>query len=140
MEAALSSALTVWTGIAKAAPTRGLAVGNHTGKYQLYAWDVPGGHVLRQLTDRPEGILSGYLAPDGCNVYYLDDNGGNEIGHFVRVPFEGGEPDDITPHLPPYSSWFICISLDGTCLGFMAANDTGFHIYCCDLGSRPRQQ
>ena len=117
--------------IAKSALTRGLAVGNQTGKYQLYAWDVPNGQ-LRQLTDRPEGILSGYLAPDGRSIYYLEDKGGNEIGHYVRVPFEGGEPEDITPQLTPYSSWSLDHSKDGTCLGFMAADNTGFHIFCCD--------
>ena len=83
---------------------------NQTGKNQLYAWDVLNGH-LRQLTDRPTGILSGYLSPDGCAVYYLNDTGGNEIGHYVRVPFEGGSPEDITPDLSPYSSWFIGVSL-----------------------------
>ncbi len=122
----------VWTEIAKSAPTRGLVVGNQTGKYQLYAWNVPSGE-LRQLTDRPEGVLSGYLAPDGRFIYYLEDEGGNEIGRFVRVPFEGGEPENIAPDLPPYSSWFLGGSKEGSRLGFMAANNAGFHIYCCDL-------
>ncbi len=122
----------VWTEVAKSAPTRGLAVSNQTGKYQLYAWDVPNGQ-LRQLTERPEGVFSGYLAPDGRHIYYLEDKDGNEIGHYVRVPFAGGEPEDVTPHLPSYSSWFLSSSKDGMRLGFMAANDAGFHIYYCDL-------
>jgi pimeloyl-ACP methyl ester carboxylesterase len=121
-----------WTEIAKSAPARGLAAGNQTGKYQLYAWDVPSGQ-LRQLTDRPEGVLSGYLSADGRHVYYLEDKGGNEIGHYVRVPFEGGEPEVITPSLPPYSSWYLGCASGGTHLGFLAANSAGFHVYCLDL-------
>src|SRR5437016_76526 len=91
------------TNLAAANPDRGLAVTNRSGRYQLYAWDVPTGD-LRQLTDSPTGVSSGYISPDGRYVYYLKDNQGNEIGHFVQVPFEGGEPVDVTPDLPPYSS------------------------------------
>ena len=86
----------VWTQIAPANPTRGLAVNNTSGKYQLYAWDVPSG-ALRQRTEKPTGMLSGTLSGDGRYVYYLDDERGNEIGHFVRIPFENGEAQDITP-------------------------------------------
>lgn len=91
----------LWTQLAKAAPDRGLAVSNKSGKYQLYAWEVSTGE-LRQLTDHPTGILFGWLAPDGRYVYYLDDKQGNEIGHYIRMPFEGGEPQDLTPDLPLY--------------------------------------
>lgn len=91
----------LWTQLAKAAPDRGLAVSNKSGKYQLYAWEVSTGE-LRQLTDRPTGISFGWLAPDGRYVYYLDDKQGNEIGHYIRMPFEGGEPQDLTPDLPLY--------------------------------------
>lgn len=51
------AAVILWTQLAKAAPTRGLAASNKSGVYQLYAWHVPTGK-LTQLTDRPEGILS----------------------------------------------------------------------------------
>ena len=56
--------------IAPANPTRGLAVGNATGTFQLYAWDIPAG-TLRQLTERPTGIISAELSGDGRYVYYL---------------------------------------------------------------------
>ena len=120
------------TQLAKAAPARGLAVSNRTGVYQLYAWDVPTG-TLTQLTHRPEGKTSGIISPDGRHVYCLDDDQGNEIGHYVRVPFEGGEPEDLTPDMPPYSSWTIGISHAGNLLGFTSADPEGFHLNCIDL-------
>lgn len=123
----------LWTQLAKAAPTRGLAASNRSGVYQLYAWDVPTGE-LTQLTDRPEGMLFGVLSPDGRYVYYLDDRLGNEIGHYVRVPFEGGEPQDVTPDMPPYASFGLTVSLAGNLIGFTLANPGGFHLYCIDLG------
>lgn len=120
------------TQLASAAPDRGLVVSNQSGKYQLYAWDVPTGN-LRQLTDRPTGLMIGSIAPDGRYVYYLDDQEGNEIGHFVRIPFEGGAPQDLTPDLPPYSSLF-CISQAGDQIGFAAADAEGFHITIIENG------
>jgi dipeptidyl aminopeptidase/acylaminoacyl peptidase len=118
----------VWTQIAPANPARGLAVNNTSGKYQLYAWDVPSGE-LRQLTDRPAGILFGALSGDGRYVYYHDDQQGNEIGHFARIPFENGAAQDLTPDLPPYSSFAFTSSGSGSDFGFMAADAEGFHIY-----------
>ena len=93
--------IVLWTQIAPANPARGLAVTNRSGKNQLYAWDVPTG-ALRQITNQPAGIQYGGISGDGRYIYYLDDEQGNEIGHFVRVPFENGEAEDLTPDLPPY--------------------------------------
>ena len=50
--------------LAEERPDRGLAVSNRSGRYQLYAWEVPTGE-LRQLTDRPEGVLFGFLDSHG---------------------------------------------------------------------------
>src|ERR687885_432903 len=123
----------LWTTIARNAPTAGLAVSNRSGVYQLYAWDVPTGD-LTQLTDRPEGILFGILSPDGRYVYYLDDRQGNEIGHFVRVPFAGGTPQDVTPTLPPYPPAGFAVSQAGNRMGLTVADPEGYHLYGLDLG------
>ena len=118
----------ILTQIAPTNRARGIAVTNRSGKNQLYAWDVPTGE-LRQLTDQPAGIMFGLLSGDGRYVYYLDDAQGNEIGHFVRIPFENGEAQDITPKLPPYSSLDFASSASGSHFGFMRADDDGFRIY-----------
>jgi dipeptidyl aminopeptidase/acylaminoacyl peptidase len=124
---------TLGTQIAKAAPERGMAASNLSGVFQLYAWDVATGE-LRQLTNRPEGQVFGALAPDGRFVYYLNDALGNEIGHFARLPYQGGDLEDLTPDLPPYSPVGISFSQAGNLIGLVAADQQGFHCYTLTLG------
>jgi dipeptidyl aminopeptidase/acylaminoacyl peptidase len=116
------------TQIARLAPIRGLAVSNRSGIHQLYAWDVPSGE-LRQLIDKPEGIIFGNISPDGAHVYFQRDEHGNEVGHWVRVPFSGGSPEDISPELPEYSSWGFGFSGDARNAVFLAVYDGIFHVY-----------
>jgi dipeptidyl aminopeptidase/acylaminoacyl peptidase len=121
------------TQIARAAPQRGLVTSNRSGVYQLCAWEVPSGE-LRPLTHRPEGVVSGWISPDGRYVYYHHDQRGNELGHVVRVPFEGGAPQDLTPDLPPYPTFGMYISRAGNMVAFPLADATGYHLCCLLLG------
>lgn len=131
------------TQLARANPVRGGAVSTASGTFQLYAWDVPSG-ALRQLTHRPTGVAIGALSGDGRHVYYLDDKQGNEIGHLVRIPFENGDPQDLTPDLPPYSCWVFASNGSGSHFGFTAADQDGFHAYSLEtkangeIGARRR--
>lgn len=118
--------------VAAASPTRGLVTSNVSGTVQLHAWDVAGGR-LRQLTRRPTGVGSGLLGPDGRFVYYHDDADGNEIGHFVRIPFEGGTPVSITPGLPPYPTFGLSVSGIGNRLGFVTASEGSYHLYVIEV-------
>ena len=120
-----------WAQQAHLAPERGLAVSNVSGVFQLCAWDLPTG-ALRQLTARPEGLMAGVISPDGRHVYYLDDARGDEIGHYVRVPFAGGATQDVTPDLAPYSSLGLTFSRSGNLLGMLVAYPDGFHLYVQD--------
>jgi len=120
--------------IAAQNPTRGLASSNKSGIYQLYAWDVPTGD-LTQLTHRAEGVSHGTLSPDGNYVYYHNDNKGNEVGHTVRVPFEGGQVEDITPDLPLYEVAGISFSHTGNTLGFTTITEDGFDVYCVKVSN-----
>lgn len=122
------------TQIARAAPQRGLVTSNRSGLYQLCAWEVPSGE-LRQLTHRPEGVLFGWISPDGRSVYYHHDQRGNELGHFVRVSSEGGAPQDLTPDLPPYPTFGMRINWAGNMVAFTLADATGYHLCCIPVGA-----
>lgn len=126
--------------IARLAPKRGLAVSNRSGVYQLYAWSVPTGELI-QLTHRSRGIVRGTISPDGVYIYYHNDQGRNEVGHAVRVSFEGGTPTDITPYLPLYEFTNFSFSHAGNRLGFTTITSNGFDVYCTDteLGDSPGQ-
>jgi dipeptidyl aminopeptidase/acylaminoacyl peptidase len=123
--------------LAAANPARGLVSTNRDGINQLYAWEAASGD-LRQLTFLPTGKPMGAISADGKWVYYHQDNGGNEIGHYVRVPFEGGEPQDITPDMPPYASFWFTQSRNGQVSGFLVAGAAGFEFYLIEDDSPPR--
>lgn len=118
--------------IARRNPERALVVSNESGIYQLYAWDAATGG-LRQLTDKPEGMALGSISPDGEHVYYIRDTHGNEVGHWVRVPFSGGPPEDISPDLPEYSSWGLSFGGDCKQITFLAVSDNIFSVYSAPL-------
>lgn len=118
----------LWADVAHQNPERGLVCTNKDGIYQLYAWDIPTGE-LRRATDQAAGVILGLISSDGNSIYYLKDEGGNEIGHYVRMPFTGGEAEDISADLPLYSSFYINQSRMGNVLGFIAAGKEGFRIY-----------
>jgi dipeptidyl aminopeptidase/acylaminoacyl peptidase len=119
--------------VAARAPECGLVASNVSGTFQLHAWDVSSGR-LRTLTNRPTGVIAGLLASNGRFVYYHDDAGGNELGHFVRIPFEGGPPESITPGVPPYPTFGLAISGEGNRLGFITADDNGYHLHVIEVG------
>ena len=132
-----------WTTLAAQQPACGLVASNLSGIVQLYAWDVPTG-TLTQLTQRPQGQVMGALSSDGRYVYYHDDAEGNEIGHFVRIPFEGGPPEDITPQMPLYASFGLEHSRSGNLLALLIAAPEGFTLYLMehtadDTLTAPRQ-
>jgi dipeptidyl aminopeptidase/acylaminoacyl peptidase len=124
-----------WTALATGNPQRGIVCTNKDGIYQLYAWDVASGE-LQQRTFQGAGVILGTISADGQYIYYLKDEQGNEIGHYVRVPFAGGEPEDITPDMPAYASFYITESHSGNALGFTAANQFGFQMFVQDKSGK----
>lgn len=75
--------------IAALCPTRAILNDTRSGSLQWYAWDIPSNQRY-QISDTPGGISTDmFIAPDGQWVYYLQDKQGNEIGHYVRMPFYG---------------------------------------------------
>ena len=125
-----------WAITAALNPQHGLVCTNKDGIYQLYAWDVATGK-LQQVTYQSAGVITGMISSDGSHIYYLRDEDGNETGHFVRVPFSGGEAEDISPDLPPYSSFGIQQNRLGNLTGFMAATKEGYKLYLKAEGEAP---
>ncbi|MEP0873172.1 prolyl oligopeptidase family serine peptidase [Trichocoleus desertorum AS-A10] len=117
--------------IAAANPGRGLVCSDQSGLYQLYTWDLVEDRI-QQLTNHSTGISRGRIAANGNFIYYLDDQKGNELGHYVRVPFEGGKAVDITPAFPPYAGNGITESPNGDLLGLVITDRQGFHCYLLD--------
>jgi dipeptidyl aminopeptidase/acylaminoacyl peptidase len=129
----------LWTQIAKNDPTTGLVAANFSGVNQLYAWNVTTGE-LRQLSHRPEGLSSGLLSPNGRYIYYLEDEGGNEVGHYVRLPLEGSPAEDLTPDLPPYSTFGIAAARAGNLIAFLLTDSEGFHLYAIEERQEDKSQ
>ena len=117
-----------WGALARRRTARGVICYNRTGRYELYAWDVPSAD-LRQLTDRNHGTVLGFISADGEWVYFLDDQGGNEKGHFMRVPWTGGEPEDASPTLPLYPMLGAAMDSRSRYLAVVVPEDGGYSGY-----------
>src|SRR5579884_1934870 len=126
--------------LARTDATRGMVNSTMSGQSHIYAWNVETGE-LRRITEKDGGVWFGMLSPDGRYVYYLNDSQGDEFGHLVRIPYEGGSPQDITPEMEQYTMPFesgvfgLSISQDGTTLGFSTAEENRFHLYVMPLGT-----
>jgi len=114
-------------------PSRGMVLSATSGTVQISAWDRLSGKQ-RQLTHHQEGVFQGYLSPKGRHVYYLRDTAGNERGHYVRVPWEGGDEQDLTPEMLPYTAIYPCaVNATETLFAFTPTEPDSFPLYCLDL-------
>jgi dipeptidyl aminopeptidase/acylaminoacyl peptidase len=123
----------LFSSIAIDAPDVGLVATNITGVPQQHRWDPATGE-LTQLTSRPTGQLSARLSPDGRWVTWLEDEAGNEIGHWVAIPSGGGSPVDLTPNVAAYSSEDIAFARYGGRFSCVTASDDRFAVRVGVLG------
>jgi dienelactone hydrolase len=84
---------------ARDAPHRCLYLSNASGTTELYAWDRHRDSHL-QLTRRTEGTRSGRISPDGEWVWWFDDTDGDELGRWMRQPFDAGVGEGPAPAQP----------------------------------------
>ncbi len=118
--------------VAKHAPARGIVASNQSGVTQLYAWDVAT-NDLRQLTTEPSGKAAGMLDPSGKFVVYMQDDKGNERGQLVCMPWDGGEPQRMTPELATYGVTGMAIAKNGKRFGFIGYRPDGFRLYMSEV-------
>ncbi|GAA1995825.1 S9 family peptidase [Nakamurella flavida] len=74
---------------ARDAENRTVFVTNASGRYELTCWAVDT-DVRTQATDRPDGTTHGALTPDGGQLWWFDDDAGNEFGSWQVQPFGSG--------------------------------------------------
>lgn len=121
-------------------PDRLLYLSNAGGKFEVYAWDRRTGE-RRQVTDRSEGTgyrVSSKLDPRGEFIWWFDDEKGNELGRWVREPWNGGERVTIAADLAPAYSGRIAIAERFAVIA-RSRSDEGSSVYVAADGEKPRR-
>jgi dipeptidyl aminopeptidase/acylaminoacyl peptidase len=120
-------------------PDRLLYLSNISGRFEVFAWDRRAG-AHRQVTDRPEGTgyrVASRLDPSGKTIWWFDDAKGNELGHFVREPFAGGDRQTIAAGLAPAYSAGLLVGTRFAVLG-RSLGEEGTTIYVLRDDDDPR--
>jgi dienelactone hydrolase len=112
-EARFRAPRTLWVRMADRRPERAIACSNVSGVYQIHRWQV-GEPIGEAMSSFPTGKAQAWISPDGEWVVWHADRAGDEVGHFVAVPWPGGEPIDLTPDLPGFASFEAGFGPDGT--------------------------
>jgi dipeptidyl aminopeptidase/acylaminoacyl peptidase len=119
-------------------PDRWLVVASLDGSTtQLHAWDARS-CAFGASTGDPLSVHEGWIDPPGEFIHHLRDDNGSEFGHLVRIPFGGGEPEDLTPGLAPYTLRGIGFDGDGSLVVINPVNADGFALYAIPSGGEPR--
>jgi dipeptidyl aminopeptidase/acylaminoacyl peptidase len=107
---------------------RGVLLANPSGRFEVYAFDASTRPAqLRQVSDRPQGTIGCAIAPDGNDVYWFDDQAGDELGRWRRQPFVGGPETVLLQNLPPaYGSGIVARRGGGAVVG--RGVDDGFEL------------
>ena len=114
-------------------PDRAVFVSNQSGTYELHTWDMSTGQKM-QATDRADGTVSGALTPDGSELWWFDDDDGDEFGSWRRQPF-GAAPADADEALPGVDPGYAAGLEIGTSVviaGF--ADDDGSRVHLARSG------
>lgn len=116
-------------------PQRLVYTSNASGKWEVYTWDRQS-DARRQVTDRPEGTPFGVPHPSGAEVWWFDDEKGNEFGRWVRTPFAGGEARPAAPSLPRSYTTGLALASAFSVLG--SSGDDGVRVHLVRDGDDPR--
>src|SRR5215213_3636553 len=111
---------------ARHAPDRLVQSSNESGAWQVYAWDRATGE-RRQVTDDPIGVAGGAATPDGSGVVWFHDVTGDEVGHWLVAPFDGGDARPLAPDVPDAWTTGLCLGDGLVIVG--TADDDGFSVF-----------
>jgi len=109
-------------------------VSNEGGVRQVWAFDRSTSE-RRQVSNEETGVEQALMSPDGRIVWWSDKLG-DERGHWVAIPFDGGVPSRLLPDLA--DNWSMGISLVGGSVAIGQATDDDYRVYVADDGGPTR--
>ncbi len=122
-------------GWAADAPHRNLYTSDVSGVVEQYAWDRRTDEH-RQVTDRPNGTLSGTLSPDGETVWWFADTDGDEFGVWMTQPFGGGEDRPAVAEVAP--AYPAGLEVGRALVAIGRSTDEGSELWLAPAGAAPR--
>ena len=123
---------------ARDAPGAAAFVSNATGKYEISCWDVTGGEPV-PATDRPDGTVHAALSADGTQLWWFDDDAGDEFGSWRVQPFgAGAAKESATAALPTVSPGYSAgLEVGRTVVLAGFSDDDGTRIHLSVAGADP---
>ncbi|MGL5828084.1 MAG: S9 family peptidase, partial [Angustibacter sp.] len=107
-----------------------LTATTEAGTIELHTWTF-GDDAPTAATDRPEGTHHGGLDPLGEQLWWFDDNQGNEHGVWRRQPFAGGSAE-VATDVP---AGYACGLALGTSVAIIGrSDDDGVQIFAVGDG------
>lgn len=108
-------------------PERLVYASSETGAYQLYAHDLSTGR-RRRVTDIAIGTRHGLIHPGGESVLWFDDPRGDEVGRWMREPFDGGPAVALADGVPDAWPSGLALGLEVTAIGTATADEYAVHV------------
>jgi dipeptidyl aminopeptidase/acylaminoacyl peptidase len=108
---------------------------NQSGSWQLYTWERD--RARRKVTDDPVGITNATMTPDGSGIVWFYDDKGDEFGHYVVEPFEGGERARLITGIP--DGWPSGLALRSGVVALAQGEREGFAVYVAVDGGPARE-
>ena len=117
-----------------AAPDRLAVVSTESGGAQAWCWDLRTDE--RRQASEGVGAEEAFITPDAAGVVWWLDALGDERGHWMRTPFDGGEPRPLLPGVP--RGWAMGLSLVPGAIAVAVADDEEYVVYVSHDGGPAR--
>ncbi|HTG47996.1 MAG TPA: prolyl oligopeptidase family serine peptidase [Actinomycetota bacterium] len=121
----------------RVAPDRAVFATNVSGVWQVHAWDAVSGEH-RQVSNHPVGVTAGVAAFDGSEVFFWQEDTGDETGRWLAEAFEGGAAEPLLEGVPVAWSEGIAQGPGIVCVG-LSERDGSFVIFSSLDGRQPKE-
>jgi dienelactone hydrolase len=119
---------------ASAAPDRLAVVSTESGGSQVWTWDLSTGD-RRLASVEGMGAEEAFVTPEGTGVLWWFDALGDERGHWMLTPFDGGTARPLFPDIP--DGWAMGLSLVAGAIAVAVADDDEYVVYVSHNGGAP---